>query len=290
MISVIVPCYNTSKKYLSKCLESIANQTNKEFECIIVDDCSSSLTTTKFLKKWVSQNKNFKLIVNKNNCGLGLTRNIGFEHSTGEIIVYVDSDDYLSFDALEDIKNVFNSYESIDFYWFSFYYVSQQHGLVFDKKWPNLDSPIKLENFNYVLSLSKMAWLKAYKREFLLDNKINFINKKMYSEDTYYNAVCLSKTKSFIIKDKKNYYYNSNVENSITSTQFSVEKANDLLDNFIEAYSFIKNDNSYLSKNYLTFFKTNFFAELKQFNVFRGNEKFEEVFLKVDSFVSLLEK
>ena len=246
MISIIVPCYNTPKNYLIKCLESIQNQTNQDFECIIVDDCSSSTTTTKFIKKWVLNNSKFKLIVNKKNMGLGPTRNIGIKNAMGEIILFVDSDDYLSFNALEDVKNIFDQYNDIDFYWFSFYAVTPEKQYYFDESWPNLSEPIKPDNFNLISRISKMAWLKAYKKKFLTNNSIYFIEEKLYSEDTFYNIACLSKCNKFIVKNTKNYFYCAGVPGSITSDGFSVKKAEDLLRNFVKAYEFIK-------KNYCHF-------------------------------------
>lgn len=290
MISIIVPCYNTPKKYLIKCLESIQNQTNQDFECIIVDDCSSSTTTSKFVKKWALNNPKFKLIKNKKNVGLGPTRNVGIKNATGEIIIFVDSDDYLAFNALQDIKDIFNKYSDIDFYWFSFYAVTPEKKYYFDESWPSLPSPTKANDFNLISRISKMAWLKAYKKDFLINNSIYFVEENLYSEDTFYNIACLSKANSFIVRNTKNYFYSAGVEGSITSNGFSVKKAEDLLRNFIKAYEFIKNDNSLLSNNYAMFFNYSFYKELQQFKILKGNKEFESVFNKSEEFLSSLKK
>ncbi len=135
-----------------------------------------------------------------------------------------------------------------------------------------------------------MAWLKAYKKDFLINNSIYFVEENLYSEDTFYNIACLSKANSFIVRNTKNYFYSAGVEGSITSNGFSVKKAEDLLRNFIKAYEFIKNDNSLLSNNYGMFFNYSFYKELQQFKILKGNKEFESVFNKSEEFLSSLKK
>lgn len=92
-ISVIVSAYNT-EKYIVKCIDSILNQTHKNIEVIIVNDCSTDNTIKKISK--YKNNDKVILINNKENKGLSYSRNIGLEHATGDYIGYIDSDDYIS--------------------------------------------------------------------------------------------------------------------------------------------------------------------------------------------------
>jgi teichuronic acid biosynthesis glycosyltransferase TuaG len=92
-ISIITPCYNTKIEYLEKCLNSIKNQTYKNFECIIVNDCSTDVKTIDFIKEYIKTNKNFYLINNEKNLGCGMTRENGLKHAKGNIIMFSDSDD-----------------------------------------------------------------------------------------------------------------------------------------------------------------------------------------------------
>lgn len=98
-VSVIVPVYN-SIDYLDRCLNSLANQTLKEIEIIVVDDGSSD-DYSKILKKYEK-----KIIYKKNeHKGIGFTRNTGIKLAKGEYIGFVDSDDFVEINMYEEYYN-----------------------------------------------------------------------------------------------------------------------------------------------------------------------------------------
>lgn len=98
LVSVIVPVYNV-EQYLDKCVESIINQTYRNLEIILVDDGSRDSCPQK-CDEWTAKDKRIK-VVHKMNAGPGFARNSGLEIASGECIMFVDSDDYLSLDAIE---------------------------------------------------------------------------------------------------------------------------------------------------------------------------------------------
>lgn len=89
-LSIIVPIYNSSK-YLKKCLDSIQNQTFKDFEVLLVNDGSTD-DSAKICKKYVENDSKFKYFY-KQNGGLSDARNFGLEKAIGKWIGFVDSDD-----------------------------------------------------------------------------------------------------------------------------------------------------------------------------------------------------
>jgi glycosyltransferase involved in cell wall biosynthesis len=108
--SVIIPIFNIDIIYLKQCLDSVYKQTYQDFECLLVNDCSTNLDTITFLQ---SVNKQYpkldiKLINNHVNLGLGPSRNVGINNTTGQFILFLDSDDYLEIEAL----NLINQYLS----------------------------------------------------------------------------------------------------------------------------------------------------------------------------------
>lgn len=108
--SIIIPVYNT-QKYLKKCIDSVLEQSFKDFEIVIINDGSvddSELIINNYLK----EHKNIKYIKQENK-GLSLARNIGVENSEGEYILFLDSDDYINKDLLSKLYNVKNSPEII---------------------------------------------------------------------------------------------------------------------------------------------------------------------------------
>ena len=100
MISVIVPVYNV-EKYLEECLDSIQNQTYSNIEIILVNDGSTD-NSKEICEKYCKQDSRFKLI-NQTNQGQSVARNNGVAASTGEFIVFVDSDDIIRRNYLEKL-------------------------------------------------------------------------------------------------------------------------------------------------------------------------------------------
>ena len=98
MISVIVPIYNTDK-YLSKCLDSILNQTYKDIELILVDDGSTD-NSSLICKKYQEKDKRITYYKIKNS-GQGTARNYALDRCHGEWISFIDSDDWVEKDMLE---------------------------------------------------------------------------------------------------------------------------------------------------------------------------------------------
>lgn len=101
-ISVIVPIYNV-EEYLAECLDSILNQTKKDFEVIMVDDGSTD-SSGEIAKAYAEKHPNFRYLYKENN-GLGCARNYGVEHSDGKYIIFMDSDDKISEDLYEKMFN-----------------------------------------------------------------------------------------------------------------------------------------------------------------------------------------
>lgn len=97
-VSIIVPVYNV-EQYLSRCIESIINQTFQDIEVILINDGSTD-NSLKILKKYEERDSRI-ILIDKENEGISQTRNLGIEKSKGEYIVFVDSDDWLELDFIE---------------------------------------------------------------------------------------------------------------------------------------------------------------------------------------------
>lgn len=99
-VSVIIPCYN-GEKYLKECLNSIVRQTLKDIEIICVNDGSTD-TTQSIMEEYATKDNRIK-IVKQENKGLGAARNAGFDIAQGQYISFIDSDDWVSENFLEDL-------------------------------------------------------------------------------------------------------------------------------------------------------------------------------------------
>ena len=101
MISIIVPVYNV-EFYLKECLESIQKQTYTNFEVILVNDGSTD-NSKEICEEYCRKDTRFYLM-NQENQGQSIARNRGVAESTGEFIVFIDSDDIVKFDLLAQLK------------------------------------------------------------------------------------------------------------------------------------------------------------------------------------------
>lgn len=100
-VSVIVPVYNT-ESMLENCIESLLAQTLKEIEIIFIDDKSTD-SSLNILYKFQKKDRRIHIICNEENIGAALSRNRGLDIAKGKYIQFVDSDDYLELDALENL-------------------------------------------------------------------------------------------------------------------------------------------------------------------------------------------
>ena len=100
MISVIVPVYNV-EEYLEECLESIQHQTLTDIEVILVNDGSTD-DSREICERFCQKDSRFKLI-NQENQGQSVARNNGVAASIGEFITFVDSDDVIKRDMLQQL-------------------------------------------------------------------------------------------------------------------------------------------------------------------------------------------
>ena len=101
-VSVIVPIYNSSL-YLSKCLESIVNQTYKNIEIILINDGSTD-NSEEVINLYLNRFNNI-IYLKDTNHGQGHARNIGLSYATGDLITFIDSDDYVDTSMIEKLVN-----------------------------------------------------------------------------------------------------------------------------------------------------------------------------------------
>lgn len=98
-VTVIIPVYEPGI-FLRKCIDSVCNQTLKDIEIIIIDDCGND-GSMQLLSQMALQDSRIQIISNQKNEGAGVSRNKGIENAKGEYLAFVDADDYLAPDFIE---------------------------------------------------------------------------------------------------------------------------------------------------------------------------------------------
>ena len=117
-VSVLVAVFN-AEKYLPTCLDSLLNQSLKDIEIVCVDDASTDNSLT-LLNEYAARDGRLKVATLAKNSGISHTRNVALGMSTGEYVCMVDSDDWLSTDALQLSADVLDNEKEVDCVLFDF--------------------------------------------------------------------------------------------------------------------------------------------------------------------------
>lgn len=113
LVSVIMTAFNR-EKYIAEAIQSVLISTYKNFELIIVDDCSTD-NTVEIANEYYSIDKRIKIYINQNNMGQWPNRNKAAEYVSGDLIMWVDSDDKIQPDAIEYVVKQFTKFPNVFF-------------------------------------------------------------------------------------------------------------------------------------------------------------------------------
>ena len=192
-LSIIIPVYN-AEKYLNKCIDSILNQSFKDFELLLIDDGSKDLSG-KICDKYAEVDERVK-VFHIQNGGPAKARNLGIKYATGIYIEFVDADDELIPEALENLYVLTKNNPDI--------IIADSQIITADEKVKNIISIEKnnqinveeyLKNLNTVrkATLLHYIWNKWYKREFICENRIIFDENERLGEDFLFNCEIIDK-------------------------------------------------------------------------------------------------
>lgn len=109
-VSIIMPVYN-AEKYVAASLDSVLNQTFKDFELICINDGSTDKCWD-IVKKYASKDKRIKIFDNGKNCGQSIARNVGLDAAIGNYIMFVDSDDFIHPQTIEIALHFAKQYDT----------------------------------------------------------------------------------------------------------------------------------------------------------------------------------
>ena len=218
MISVIVPVYNV-EEYLEECLESIQKQTYSDIEVILVNDGSTD-RSKEICEQYCEKDSRFKL-VNQENKGLSGARNRGMLESKGEFISFVDSDDVLKEDMLEQLIKQMTS-EDIDIVECWYTNEKQELGLTTPK---NVKIIFQGNSKEALVSLCRdnIVRLNAVAKLFRRQVIINFpFLEGLFYEDVYGGIGILKNIRKMVKINYIGYYYRVR-QGSIMNREFNIK-------------------------------------------------------------------
>jgi glycosyltransferase involved in cell wall biosynthesis len=248
LISVIMPCYNCSR-FVAKAILSVLDQTYKNLELIIVDDCSTD-DTIKIIKKFLKQDKRIKFYsTKKNSKNVAKPRNLGVSKSVGEYIAFLDSDDYWNEGKLDyQMKHIGN---------FSLSFTAAEYSAEGSFRKSNFlvtYTRIFLQIFFTNLIKKKgNHWLYLY-NPFLISSailKASLIKKKIKFNENQDKIDDLTYWLDLFSRPKKNFIFHPKILltinrslNSLTSNK--VEVLNKIINSICSYFLISKNYNKYI--------------------------------------------
>lgn len=246
-VSVIIPVYNV-EEYLEECLDSVINQTFKDIEIICINDGSTD-SSLNILNNYAKKDTRMKIYSQKNQ-GQGSARNFGLNESSGDYVYFVDSDDCIELNTIEELYNNISSNnsdivvskiarfndnsEEIDY---------SIPGFDFENQFDNVDFSNFTFNYRdikqYVLNRSFAPWMKLYKRKFLTDNNIYFIEDLAF-EDVLFHVESFLKADSISFSPNFFYFYRNNPNSTMNTPEkgFDIFEIIDLVEQYLDENNF----------------------------------------------------
>ena len=237
LVSLIIPVYNV-EQYLKQCLESVKNQIYPNIEVILVNDGSTDNSLS--ICRYYAQETGW-ILVNQENSGLSAARNAGINQSTGEYIAFLDSDDWI---APDFIQNMIESVEKYDA-------DIVESGI----RWVYSDN-IRVECISsdtvftrkealasYLLQtkpLHSAVWCKLYNRKIF--KNLQFAVGRLH-EDGFFTYRAMYNAESYVVLNYAGYNYRQNRTGSIMSASVKSKNIKDVTDMMEERTSFFEEEN-----------------------------------------------
>lgn len=217
LITIIVPIYNV-QKYVGICLESIISQTYSNIEIILINDGSTD-DSYKICKKYAEKDKRIKLITGKNN-GVSRARNIGIENATGKYIIFIDSDDWIEKNMIEELYKAINENDAdISICGYYINTETEQYSNNKLKKTEVINNKTEMYNGIFCKDLYEgYLWNKLIKRE-LINTKFN--EKIHIQEDTLFLIDTIRNAKKLVYMPQYRLYHYRKRNNSAVFFKYS---------------------------------------------------------------------
>ena len=225
-LSVIIPVYNV-EKYVYECLNSVYKQGLDEdsFEVIIINDGTRD-NSMNVIQELIASHSNI-IVIEQDNQGVSVARNNGMVRATGEYILMLDSDDLLIDNSVKPLLEKALA-THVDMIITDFIQMNDKEIAAIRGNHPIQKELVARSAIGYELldtNLCRFYWRNLYRRNFLVNNNINFI-PGIYSQDVPFTNECLLKAKKCLITSWKFIIYRHG-HNSISSS-FPIRRAKNM--------------------------------------------------------------
>ena len=252
-VSIIIPVYNV-KAYIVECLESVAHQTYQgEMECLIVDDCGTDQSIAlaeDFIRSYHQGDIHFRILHHDHNRGLSAARNTGTDAATGDYIYYLDSDDAIIPETIEEMMQVVHKHPQVEMVQGGIDDI--RGGSIFDfttLQLPEFTCDAVWIAKNMFLNLPVSSWNRLLKRDFLQEEKIMFHEGILHEDVPYWFLLSLKCHRMGFVK--KNTYLFRTRAGSITASpqeERAMQSRIIIMHDCIDTYQLCKVQNKMIRK------------------------------------------
>lgn len=229
LVSVIIPIYN-AEVYLDVCISSIVEQTYQNLEIILIDDGSNDQSPAK-CDEWAERDKRIR-VIHRQNGGVSEARNAGLDVASGEYICFVDGDDWLDTEAIQESVRVIQR-EQADVVMWS--YLREYNGLSLPKKLFGNDRVFEANEVQTILQRRMVGmvgeelacpenadsfspvWGKLYRASILDGIRFEDIRKTGTFEDGLFNYDIFQKAEKIVYLEKYWSHYRKSNSGSLTA-------------------------------------------------------------------------
>lgn len=263
-VSIIIAFYN-EEDYLDRCLQSVQNQTYHNLEVILINDGSTDVSLQ--IAEKHSKSFNFCKVFTSENLGLSEARNIGLKNATGQYVTFLDADDSLEPEMIEQYAQAMVVH-NVDLIIGNYASFSEDGKTEFETRWEKEVTTLKrtkqlIDKF-YKHGVSETVWAKMYKTELI--KEIDFI-KGIWFQDRLFVLECLFISETvFFIDEKllKIYRRNSSITRRILGPKRIVDmyRIFEMELNIIKKYDAFAEYGYRVAKNRIHFFMDTFMIQI----------------------------
>lgn len=209
-ISVIIPAYNV-ENYIGKIINDLENQTFKDFELIIIDDCSKDNTLKIIKESLKNSSMNYQVIISSENGGEGKARNIGLSKANGKYLYFIDADDRIENDCLYELKTTLEENHA-DIAICNYNLVNEHLEIVPNSYSLNLKSDLTFRNTDFIKNVINGYYTiypgsVLYKKEIIDNYGIKFTERVKYSADREFLIKAIFHSKIVALNRKILFHY-----------------------------------------------------------------------------------
>ncbi len=255
MVSIITPVYKV-EDFIERCAVSLFEQTYADIEYIFVDDCSPDASIERLqqvLERYPSRQPHVKIVRHPVNRGVAAARNSGLDAATGDYIYYVDADDCIEKDAIEQMcaKALQTGADIVACGWF----------LAFSKNERRMPMPVYADAETALRGMLSgqmrwNLWLYMIKHELYTRHGISYVEGENVGEDMLVLVKLFSRAQSIAFVDRALYHYTKQNDNSITQMKPSQQMAR-LMPNLNAVVEYLATNFGNRYEKEINFFKLN---------------------------------